>query len=705
MNNSHLMVDVGNSTINFGIFVDGKLAQSFNVKSDIDHVAKLSTILGDIIKDKSLNIRDFVGGLICSVVPSYNKNIHDAILKTFKIDVQIMDHSFFDDLKIIADNRKEVGFDLIADVVFTNTFSHYPCLIIDLGTITKYILVDECGTLSGVSFCPGIEVSFDSMRNATAQLPSIDKIERPNKLFGNNTNEALICGVFHSNVGAIKEFANKAESRYGKIKKILTGGLSKYFADEFKDFIFDENVTLKGIYEIYKKNWGAVMNYYSLMKPYKQEMVEKLCELLKIPSVLDEKSATSTMPFGKGVDDALKCVGKLGEQLGFKVDYCDGYATELTIGTGDKLISIFAHADVVPATGTWKYGPFEPTIVKNKLYARGSSDDKGPFIASLYAAKALFDKGLVNNYRIRLVVGGDEESGSRCLVHYFEKLKKENPTYGFTPDSDFPLIYGEKGITDFETTLKIDIPHVNSIKGGVVTNAVCDKVIVNMDKFDDFICYLKEQKIDFEISGNDITFIGKAVHGSTPELGKNAALIALKSLGDFYKIEKLSNIGEKLLDTSGKSFNGYSHSKLLGDTTYCVGIINYENGNLYFTVNFRFNELVNPEEFMKNLDKELLVTSKMDGVSKVLLFDPKCKMVKTMMKAYRAETHDRTKPLTTGGGTYAKHAANTVAFGAQFPHAEFTMHEPNEYINLDDLFMSSVIYAHAIKLLGELDEN
>lgn len=447
------------------------------------------------------------------------------------------------------------------------------------------------------------------------------------------------------------------------------------------------------------------MNYYSLMKPYKEEMVNKLIEFLKIPSVLDEKGATKAMPFGKDVDAALKYVGKLGEELGFDVDYCDGYATELSIGSGKKLIGIYAHADVVPVTGEWKFGPFNPTIEKNRLYARGSSDDKGPLLAALYAVKALADKDLIKDYRVKVVAGGDEESGSRCLVHYFEHLKKENPTYGFTPDSDFPLIYGEKGITDFESKVKVDIPNVKSIKGGVVTNAVCDKVLVSLEKADDFVKYLDEKKIKYEANGNDITFIGKAVHGSTPELGVNAALIALKALGDFYNVEKLSLIGEKLSDTAGKSFNGYSHSKLLGDTTYCVGIIEYKKGELFFTVNFRYNEKVKPEVFMANMDKELGTSSKMDGASRVLLFDPKCKMVKTMMKAYRAETHDRTKPLTTGGGTYAKHAQNTVAFGAQFPHAEFTMHEPNEYINLDDLFMSSVIYAHAIKLLGELDEN
>ncbi len=431
-------------------------------------------------------------------------------------------------------------------------------------------------------------------------------------------------------------------------------------------------------------------------------MLDALKRFLIIPSVY-EKSDDKTKPFGKNVDDALKFVGELGERYGFDVDYCDGYATELTIGEGDKLIGIFAHADVVPATGKWTNDPFTPIIKKNKLYARGSSDDKGPLIAAFFAVKALRDNGLLRDYRVRIVVGGDEERGSKCLIHYFDDLKKESPTYGFTPDSDFPLIYGEKGITDFYTSLDVNLGKIKSIKGGVATNATCDKVKVTMDKDDDFIKFLQDKKINFSIEDDGLIFNGKAVHGSTPELGINAALIALKEIGEFYHIDNIACIGEKLMDTTGKSFDGYSHSKLLGDTTYCVGMIDYENNKLSFTVNFRYNEQVNPNEYMQKFDAFFKTKSSMKtGISKVLLYDPKCPLVKTLLKAYRLETNDLSKPLTTGGGTYAKHAPNTVAFGALFPHAVSTMHEPDEYIDLDDFFMSSVIYAHAIKLLGDL---
>ena len=430
-------------------------------------------------------------------------------------------------------------------------------------------------------------------------------------------------------------------------------------------------------------------------------MLENLKDFCRIPSVYDESTKSKDKPFGKHVDEALKFIANLGEKLGFKAEYCDGYAVELTIGCGEKMIGIFAHADVVPASGNWDNDPFEPVVHDGNIYGRGTSDDKGPLIASLYAVKALYEKGLIKDYRVRIVVGGDEERGSSCLQYYFETLKKDAPDYGFTPDSDFPLIFGEKGIVDFYPEIAVKIPNVKSIKGGVATNAVCDKVVVEMSRDDDFYEYLKEKGIKFTKEKNVLTFEGRSCHGSTPEDGVNAALICLSALGDFYHIPPVLAIGEKLKDTSGRAFGCLTNSKLLGDSTFCVGMINYDGEKLSFTVNFRYGETTNSTEIVKKFDDFFDTKSTLKEPSPIVLFDPKSTLVKTLLKAYRKETHDKTAPLTTGGGTYAKHAPNTVAFGALFPGRVSTMHEPNELMPLDDFYLSAVIYARAIDLLGK----
>ena len=104
------------------------------------------------------------------------------------------------------------------------------------------------------------------------------------------------------------------------------------------------------------------MKYKEFLEAQKDNMMKELMDFVSINSVNDESTVKDGAPFGEGVAKALDFVAKLGEKYGFEVDRCDGYCTELTIGEGEKMIGIFAHADVVPATGEWDVGPFEPYI-------------------------------------------------------------------------------------------------------------------------------------------------------------------------------------------------------------------------------------------------------------------------------------------------------------------------------------------------------
>ena len=445
------------------------------------------------------------------------------------------------------------------------------------------------------------------------------------------------------------------------------------------------------------------MKHRQYLIEQKDNMLEELMGLVSINSTYDEKTVSKDHPFGVGVADALDYVAKLGAKYGFSIDRCDGYCTELTIGSGKNTIGIFAHADVVPATGAWKEPPFSPYVYEGKIFGRGTSDDKGPFMAAFYAILALKHFDLIKGYQIKLVVGGDEERGSRCLDYYFKNLKKPIPTYGFTPDADWPLIYGEKGINDFFPELKVSIPHVKKIKGGAATNAVCDLVEIEFDDPTEFVEYCKEKIIDHKQEGNIVKVFGKSAHGSTPEKGVNAAIISLKVLGEVYSNDSLKKLADGLQDTTGQKFGCFCKTKLMGETTYCVGMISYENNHLNFSVNFRYPEGVIAKEYVQKFDDYFATKSRMGEESKLLFFDPKSKLVKTLMKAYRKETYDYFHgPITIGGGTYAKHCENTVAFGAMFPGREYVMHQPNEYMFVNDILESACIYARAIYMLGKL---
>lgn len=446
--------------------------------------------------------------------------------------------------------------------------------------------------------------------------------------------------------------------------------------------------------------------YKRLAKGLEKDALLALQKFVAIDSVYDANTITSDAPYGAGVKKALDYVAKLGEDYGFAIDKCDGRATELTIGESGPLISIFAHADVVPASGKWSNPPFSPTLKDGRLWGRGTSDDKGPLIAAFYAIKALKDAGLISKFRVRLVAGGDEERGSSCLEYYFHKLNKEAPKFGFTPDSEFPLVYGEKAMKGAIATRILDLAPIINMDGGVVSNAVCDSLVVTIKHDQNFVDFFKEQKISGDISSagliDIVTFKGKSSHGSLPEKGINAALLAFETLGNFYNLEALKTLATSLKDPNGRSFGGYCHSPELGDTTYNYGIIKYDGHVLKMTVDFRFGENTDPNACIKSLETASKMSVTIISSTDKLLFDRRSSLVSTLMKAYRKETHDYfSKPMAIGGGTYAKEAPNTVAFGSAFKGHDGSIHAPDEYIYIDDFNKQIAIYARAILALGK----
>ena len=178
------------------------------------------------------------------------------------------------------------------------------------------------------------------------------------------------------------------------------------------------------------------------------EMIRSLIELIKIPSVIDETS--HERPFGLGIDRALKKTLEICESLGFRTYYDpEGYYGYAEVGQGKDMIGVLGHIDIVSEgdSENWKHKPFEGEIEGGKLFGRGSIDDKGPLIAAIYAVKALIDAEVDFQKRVRIIIGTDEENSWRGICKYVSK--EELPTMGFTPDSNFPVVFAEKGLLQF----------------------------------------------------------------------------------------------------------------------------------------------------------------------------------------------------------------------------------------------------------------
>ncbi|MEG0260886.1 MAG: Sapep family Mn(2+)-dependent dipeptidase, partial [Lysinibacillus sp.] len=194
------------------------------------------------------------------------------------------------------------------------------------------------------------------------------------------------------------------------------------------------------------------MDWLQAAKARQDELVQELQELVQIDSVLDDSTVTNEIPFGHGPLEALKWLLAKGQQQGLMTKNIDNYAGHIEMGEGEQLLGILCHVDVVPAGDetNWTNPPFSGTIVDGKLFARGAIDDKGPTMAAWMAMKLVKDAGIPLNKRVRMIIGTDEETGFRCVDHYFKK--EEMPTIGFAPDADFPLINAEKGIATIVMT-------------------------------------------------------------------------------------------------------------------------------------------------------------------------------------------------------------------------------------------------------------
>ena len=164
-------------------------------------------------------------------------------------------------------------------------------------------------------------------------------------------------------------------------------------------------------------------------------------KLISYKSVKGERK--NNAPFGEEIKNALRFFLARAEELGLNTVNYDDYLGEVYVGEGEE-IGIIGHIDVVPAGSGWNTDPFSLTEKDGTYYGRGLSDDKTPLLTCLYILKELKDSKKPLKKKFRLFIGCDEESGWQDVE--YAKTKTVFPTFGFSPDGDFPVSYAEKGM-------------------------------------------------------------------------------------------------------------------------------------------------------------------------------------------------------------------------------------------------------------------
>jgi len=247
MSKKVLVIDIGNTSTDFAVFENGNL-------QDFLGFFKLPTEI-DKAKDSLLSYKKCGGsiddGMIFSVVPNNDKTVKELVKEVFIKDIEVFNWQDYTLAKKDPKITEAIGADLLADVKQADIEYGGPCLIADFGTVTKLLQLDKDGNFVGLSFIPGFEISLKLFNQNTALLPEFEDFKVNKDRLGLNTLESMSHGVYYSTVYYVKEVHKSLNDK--NIKLILTGGNLRYVKDDFKDAIIDKELTLKGMFELYKE--------------------------------------------------------------------------------------------------------------------------------------------------------------------------------------------------------------------------------------------------------------------------------------------------------------------------------------------------------------------------------------------------------------------------------------------------------------------
>ena len=449
--------------------------------------------------------------------------------------------------------------------------------------------------------------------------------------------------------------------------------------------------------------------FHDYIDRHQQEMIRDLQGCIRIPSVY--VADNSGHPYGQPLRDCLDYMLNVCRDMGFEAKEMDGHVGWCEYGEGEEMIAVLGHLDVVPEGDGWTVPPYEGVVADGKIFGRGTMDDKGPIVASLYALKAIKESGLPLKRRVRILFGLNEETGSADMKHYV-KNGGEIPVMGITPDGEYPVINGEKGlVTEFfarnwEQTGDI---RVVELCGGAAHNIVPDKahaILTCSSALADEICAMSAEKITCSKTddGVRIDAAGVNAHGGTPHEGENAVgrlLLFLNHLplkGDVAVVVKM--LTEKLgMEWTGQSLGVAMSDELSGDFTMNMGVIEANANRVEVKTNYRYPVTHKFEECGPAIEQAFFDAGFEIShiLHKAAIYMPAdSELVTKLLKVYSDYTGDHSGPKCIGGGTYAKMIPNTLAFGPIFPGDEVREHKPDEYMEIQRLVDNAKILADAI---------
>ena len=251
-----LTIDIGNTNIVIGGFEGDVLEFVVRMNTDAHKTEdEYAGIIMNVLSIHNVDKSAVKGAIVSSVVPPLNSVIKKALAFIYGIEPLMVGPGIKTGIKIHCDSPSSVGADLICACVAAHHIYGSPSLIIDMGTATKMMVMDNDGAFCGASIIPGVNMGLKALASGTAQLPQIS-LEASKGVLGKNTVDCMKSGVVYGNASLIDGMIDRINDEFGEeLRVFATGGLSQSIICHCKHKItLDADLVLKGLNILYNKN-------------------------------------------------------------------------------------------------------------------------------------------------------------------------------------------------------------------------------------------------------------------------------------------------------------------------------------------------------------------------------------------------------------------------------------------------------------------
>lgn len=251
-----LTVDIGNSNIVLGGVNGDEIAFEARLRTDATKTSDEYCIdLKMILEVYHIGAEIIEGAIIASVVPQVLNSMQTAIKKLTGKTSLVVGPGLKTGLNIKIENPSQTGADLVVGSVAALREHKPPLIVIDMGTATTMVVLDETGALIGGCICPGVKISMDALTDRTALLPGL-QLDQPKRAIGRNTIDCMRSGIMMGNASMLDGMLERMEAELGaRATVVATGGIAKFITPLCKrEMIYDKDLIVKGLAALYRDN-------------------------------------------------------------------------------------------------------------------------------------------------------------------------------------------------------------------------------------------------------------------------------------------------------------------------------------------------------------------------------------------------------------------------------------------------------------------